>query len=338
MKSKDIIITLVITFIFLILVIFVPRFFYGSKKMIGNNEIETTEDARNTAQNLSQAFVEDSELFKNNYGKNLMLESITSGPKRCQNCWTAVYTFDVDNENFDYKVATEIVDQQVSFVGDPILIQVGFEDSSNPLDHARIEIQEYPNTSNLEINTLLHNYMQDALQKFKDTIVSQPIPENYKNTFFLAYQIYPFKNNIESIRFDLYQYLGGEYGNTSYQTFVYNKVDGRRILLEDMFSQKEDALRIIATKVRDDLLETLVVDEYVSTGTSENWNNFRHFVFEEDAITFFFEPLQVSSFEEGSQSITVPLDLIQSLLTDEWKGIIGENISSTDITLPVVRE
>lgn len=143
------------------------------------------------------------------------------------------------------------------------------------------------------------------------------------NPWFLeiTYEEFGYSENVHSILFTIFDYMGGAHPNTYYKTFVFDTFAEYELSLDDLFTSTEDALAIIAPMVQDAVLERLGDDytdlDWIESGSGTNPDNYQNFVLMQHSILFVFPPYQLAPYVAGSFEVTVLLDDLGDLVAPE---------------------
>jgi len=111
---------------------------------------------------------------------------------------------------------------------------------------------------------------------------------------------------------------------TTIQSFNFNLADGNYIELSDLFKSSSDYLKYISDECINQLTAKAEKEGYtnindmITSGASPNANNFSVWNIKDDNLVLTFNPYQVAPYVFGSQSVSIPLSNMTSML--EPKG------------------
>ena len=124
-----------------------------------------------------------------------------------------------------------------------------------------------------------------------------------------------------SLIFTTYQFTGGAHGSTVIQTYTFDLANDRLIRLDDLFTNTNDALAIIAPLVEESLTTTLgdMLDaDWLAQGSGTDPQNYQTFSLDANSITFYFQQYQVAPYAAGLQTVTIPLAQLSSILAPDF--------------------
>jgi hypothetical protein len=139
----------------------------------------------------------------------------------------------------------------------------------------------------------------------------------------IAYDEYPFSDDITTLVFTISDYTGGAHPNSYYKTFTFDLAGERVLTLDDVFVNTADALTVISPLVQQDLLTQagdMSDPTWIEQGTGLVPDNYQNFAITPDELIFFFPPYQVAAYAAGPQEVHLPLEQIGSVLAAPFSG------------------
>jgi hypothetical protein len=118
----------------------------------------------------------------------------------------------------------------------------------------------------------------------------------------------------------MYQYTGGAHGNTTIQTFTYDKL-GKYITDKDVFASP-DWKSQVSPYIQQYLSEHIgkySTSEQIQGGTNPTKDNLNVWYLTDDAVVFIFEQYTVGPYVLGIQEVSVPKQEITGLLQKTFK-------------------
>lgn len=129
---------------------------------------------------------------------------------------------------------------------------------------------------------------------------------------------YSYDDNIKSIKVTIYEYAGGAHGNTSYETWTYNKQTGRTFMYKDLFQEEHNPSWTIYPMVKEQLMKKISAPDkdWIKKGSGQEstLENYKHFVLDGENLVIIFPPYQVAPFAEGTQEVKIPMKDIKVIL------------------------
>jgi hypothetical protein len=164
-------------------------------------------------------------------------------------------------------------------------------------------------------------YLQSAQAGFFQAVggAFSPAPGPY--VLDISYEAFAHSDAITSLVFTAYEFTGGAHGNTGIQTFTFDLQNGVALTLDDLFTDTAAALAIIAPLVEADLtvkLGDMLDAQWLQDGTGTNPANYQHFALDADNLIFYFPPYQVAPYAAGTQTVSIPLTDLSTVLAPEF--------------------
>jgi hypothetical protein len=146
-------------------------------------------------------------------------------------------------------------------------------------------------------------------------------------TLQIDYDTSNFSDQIVNLKFTVYAFAGGAHGNTTTTTYTFDLGQQRVLSLSDLFVPGADPLSVIGPLVEADLNARLTADlahlsdaNWIHQGTGENPDNYKSWTITPDSLTFYFDPIQVAAYVAGTQTVTIPLAQLSSILASPFNG------------------
>jgi hypothetical protein len=179
----------------------------------------------------------------------------------------------------------------------------------------------YPNTQDTLdtfVQETYQNFMQGSLDAGWFAFQSSG---NWSLT--MQYEDYHHSENIVSLAFSVYDYVGGAHGNTWWRTFTFDLTQDEEITLSDLFLPDGDPLSVIAPLVQAEIAAQLgdgTDTTWIAEGTDEFPAEYLNFVLTEDELIFIFPPYQVAPYVAGTRMAHIPLSELESILAEPFAG------------------
>lgn len=183
---------------------------------------------------------------------------------------------------------------------------------------------EYPKIANLK-----DKETEDRVNQEIKTDIENTIPVFSKNSGFedvdsefkVDYAIEFLSENLLSVRFfyNLYE-AGAAHSNVYIDVFNYDFAKKKRIGLSDIFAGDSKYIEFISQYSINDIFKSMSeaerksLDEMVKTGAGPKEENFANFVFNEDNLTFIFNPYQVAPYAAGVMQVRMPYEELKNIL------------------------
>ncbi len=183
------------------------------------------------------------------------------------------------------------------------------------------------NQAQKKINKTIQNYVTQVQKTFEKNAKQSNNPkvlEGMKrtvqsNTFQLSNSITAYKNNILSIRFQMFEMmLGAAHPNTTFKSMNFDLKTGDMLKLADMYKSNDNYLQTLSEAVRPKLVKFLYPDlrkvnvknsdvEWIYDGTKPVEKNFSIWNIYENNLLLTFPAYQVAAYVYGARTVTLPL-------------------------------
>jgi peptidoglycan-N-acetylglucosamine deacetylase len=173
---------------------------------------------------------------------------------------------------------------------------------------------EYPVTESNQLNKLIKDFVLKRVNVFKETIGEDVISENWKNGFYISFEIFAYDENIQTYKFDIVEFTGGAHDNLYFKTFTYDFENDKEIGFRDMFQEEHNPLDTIAPLAKEQLVEAVGDNSMLETGTDKDFENYTHFAPTGSELLLFFPPYQVAPWAAGPQTVKLAWDDINVVL------------------------
>lgn len=176
--------------------------------------------------------------------------------------------------------------------------------------------------SNGQVNIDLNNFINNIVTGFKNRVSAEDAWTG-ENTFKLYYEPYEVNDKYVSLRIDTLEYNGGAHGFMATNVFNYDLQNNKIISLDDVFDSSKDYLNKISNKSIEYLLKINEKDnfsekEWIEEGAKADKNIYSIFIFNNYAITFYFDQYQVAPYAAGRQQVILPFSAIKDILKNEF--------------------
>lgn len=159
------------------------------------------------------------------------------------------------------------------------------------------------------------NYKKEVAGFTAEDIKSLPSSIGLSNE--VNYEIALANNEIVSLIFSNYSFMGGAHGGTSFTTLNYDLKNNRELKLEEMFEPNANYLKLISDYSIADLkprIGDMSDDEWLSKGAAADAGNYQNWNLTKKGLMITFEQYQVAAYAAGSQQVIVPYDKLKSIL------------------------
>lgn len=189
---------------------------------------------------------------------------------------------------------------------------------------------QYPLLKNSAIDKITENWIQQQFDNHKKNWTDARSELN------ISYHLYRYEKSIISVKYDIYNSIGGGSNAQDIITKTYNLGTGQQLALSDFFEKGSNYLEILSQKSRE-LLKNNVqlnddyIEDTVNAGTAPEEKNYSRFIIDKKHITLFFFPGQITVPSAGSQTVLIPLSELSSVLEKSFP-----DGSSQDPSIPPV--
>jgi hypothetical protein len=171
------------------------------------------------------------------------------------------------------------------------------------------------------VSSTIDPFIQATQASFFETVGAafSPAPGPYELD--VTYEELHHSDTIVSLVFTTYEFTGGAHGNTLHQTYTFDLQHGVVLTLDNLFTDTAAALAVIDPIVEADLTAKLgdMLDvQWLTDGTGTNPDNYQAFALDADNLIFYFPPYQVAPYAAGTQTVSIPLSELSSVLAPEF--------------------
>ena len=177
-------------------------------------------------------------------------------------------------------------------------------------DTYRVNIS-YPQVGNPVADAELSIWAREQATAFTDSVKMIPTPPAVPYELFITYETLQASSRVISIVFFISTTTGGVHPEPGLATFVYDRLDGRRLSYGDVFANQDKMPQALSSICRASLTERLgdrVVPDMLEAGTAPEMTNFDLFALDSAGLRVYFPPYQAAPYSEGYLNVTVPLD------------------------------
>lgn len=164
------------------------------------------------------------------------------------------------------------------------------------------------------INNSIRDFVLIGVAEFRKLMqetVSSPGPLVMQ----MDYSIHHVKSGIVSIVFRGYQYTGGAHGLSTFETFIFDTSDGQSLSFEEIFKENSNYLQVISDYVTAELSKQVDADtDWIKTGASADPKNYRYYYLTQEGLVVIFPEYQVAPYAAGPSTVTVPYDVLNSII------------------------
>lgn len=207
----------------------------------------------------------------------------------------------------------------------------------------------YPKFKHKELNKEMEDYVSAVENAFlKAADENKEYIKNYAADLSLTMDIYPIAKNTYSIVFSEESYVGGANVQQTAKVYLVDVENGEFIqqtrIIKDTKQNREELYTLISERFQ----ESKEYGPFLFEEELKNWamnekNNFSNLYFTDKSAVFKFNKYEVTAGAAGLPEISIPLEKMQNILTDEWKDKLlidnkekGDQDNSDD--KPIVNE
>lgn len=181
-----------------------------------------------------------------------------------------------------------------------------------------------------KFNELAKNRVIEANNLYKKSLADysaadiKDLPESISLSNEVGYDVALANNEIVSLIFSNYAFLGGAHGNTQSSTINYDLKNNRELELADIFEPNSNYLKTISDYSIADLkahLTEMSDDEWISKGAAAEADNFKSWNLTKKGLMFTFDQYQVAAYAAGPQAVIIPYDKLENILRKD--GVIA---------------
>jgi len=186
------------------------------------------------------------------------------------------------------------------------------------LINARVSV-DYP--LDLAQNLLIASTIDSFIQATKNDFLQVGFVVSGNESLDITYETIQHSENIVSLVFTVYTFLGGAHRMRTVRTYTFDTVNNRVLTLDDLFTNTTDALTLIAPIAQTTILKNLGsrhdLDD-VQRGTVVDPRNYAAFSLDADSIIFYFQQGVIDSYAGDVQTVRIPLIQLSSVLKREF--------------------
>ncbi|MCL5090846.1 MAG: DUF3298 and DUF4163 domain-containing protein [Patescibacteria group bacterium] len=189
---------------------------------------------------------------------------------------------------------------------------------------------EYPLFENAprQINQEIEAYVNNKITDFKKSVAdnwqirkNNPLPgekiADFPESpwpFTLTWTFQRLTPEFISLALETSEFIGGANEVEEIFTYNYDLKSKKKIALEDLFPGNPDYLKKVSDFAKDDLISQFkghclgkanIPADMITSGTTPKLENFSHFTFDQNSITFYFPKYQVAPGVEGEQKVVM---------------------------------
>ncbi|MDR2893193.1 MAG: DUF3298 and DUF4163 domain-containing protein [Deltaproteobacteria bacterium] len=171
----------------------------------------------------------------------------------------------------------------------------------------------YPQVGNSKIDAELDYWAGKTVSTFVAGAASLSPKGVTRFSMLVDYEFSESSDNFLSIVFRINTETGGPHPDPGMVAFTYDLSDGRKLDLQDLFSNSYGLLDFISAYAYENLLDKLGPEHEnsIKQGTGGDPVNFSLFALRPDGLVFYFPPYQVAAYELGEQQVTIGLDKLE---------------------------
>lgn len=187
------------------------------------------------------------------------------------------------------------------------------------------DIQYPQDFQSADINAAIRDFIAKNQSVFRKSLkedAKTPARAPGKTSLDIKYSI-PFKSKKAlSIRFDISTYHRGA-AHPANTVSVLNFVNGKRVLLPDLFIPKSNYLITLSDYCNKQITAKKISDkDWIKEGTAPVIANYDIWYFTQKGIAVVFDTYQVAAYVYGPQIIEIPQPMISSLIKPSIKKIL----------------
>ena len=171
----------------------------------------------------------------------------------------------------------------------------------------------YPQVGNSKIDAELDYWAGKTVSTFVSGVSSLGPKGETRFSMLVDYEFSESSDNFLSIIFRINTETGGPHPDPGMVAFTYDLSDGRKLGLQDIFSDTAGLLEFLSAYSYETLLDELgpAHEKGIKQGTGRDFVNFSLFALRPDGLVFYFPPYQVADYALGEQQVVVSLDKLE---------------------------
>lgn len=161
---------------------------------------------------------------------------------------------------------------------------------------------------------------KEELQYIKDVEKGEVRSSPY--SFGAEPAVYTNENGILGVKVDYYSYTGGAHGGYWTTYYNYDIVKKEIIELKSLFKEESDYLEILYSFLFNEMKDDQYQGDSLRSYYYEDKKELQYFI-AENQINIFFDVYAIASYAAGQITYEVPVEAIESHLSDYGKKILG---------------
>lgn len=177
-------------------------------------------------------------------------------------------------------------------------------------DGYRVNIS-YPQVGNPVADAELAIWAREQAAAFTDSVRMIPTAPPVPYELSISYETLRASSRVISVIFFISTFMGGAHPEPGLATFVYDRLDGRRLSYGDLFKTQENIAQTLSAICREALASQLgerIVTDMLEAGTAPDMTNFDLFALAPGGVRVYFPPYQAAPYAEGYLNVTVSLN------------------------------
>ncbi|RBP67332.1 peptidoglycan/xylan/chitin deacetylase (PgdA/CDA1 family) [Alkalibaculum bacchi] len=183
----------------------------------------------------------------------------------------------------------------------------------------------YPKFKDESLNEQIQKYVSSSKKKFFDEVAQK---KKYLNEFpaslYILFDIHPVAQDVYSIVFHVESYAMGANGFQGSKVFIVDVNENSIIQQTEILVDNEQNRNKLYTLLLDEFEKSEEYKPYFFEEELKKWiedenNRFSHMFIRDHSIVFKFDKYVVTAGAAGSPEISIPLQKVRNLLTDEWQ-------------------
>lgn len=183
----------------------------------------------------------------------------------------------------------------------------------------------YPQTGNKAVDDNLAAWAKSAAADFRKLAKADHQASEQAYVLDTTFKVARNDAAVFAVLFEEYTDTGGAHPNQDYETANFLMPDGWRVYLPELFAAK--ALPRISALATADLDRRIATGpdatsdpDMVKSGTGADWDNFKDFVLQPNALAIYFPPYQVASYASGPQESHIALSALRDAMRADLRA------------------
>ncbi|WP_303859875.1 polysaccharide deacetylase family protein [Alkalibaculum bacchi] len=183
----------------------------------------------------------------------------------------------------------------------------------------------YPTFKDESLNEQMCKYVSSSKKIFFDEVAQK---KKYLNelpaSLYILFDIHPVTQDVYSIVFHVESYVMGANGAQSSKVFIVDVNENATIQQTEILVDNEQNRNKLYTLLLNEFEESKEYKPFFFKEELKKWiedenNRFSHMFIRDHSIVFKFDKYVVTAGAAGSPEISIPLEKLKELLTDEWQ-------------------